>query len=332
MSTAFISGTLRGEDALQAFTHEWDQLARANPRATVFQTSGWYAAWVEAVAAHERAEPLILRVPAVGRMRAAVALQISQAPVATIRPLSWPWADYHEGVGNPFDREAIEALAGALRELVMEEQCPLVFDDVVPGGILEEVSSRLPTKQSESSHTAAIDLTDSAHTERVLNRREHVVKSRRLRRLGPVSCQHHSEPTEIMRRMDAFIELHSQRWAHRTDAVAPFNGGVIDDAFAAMVRHLAPRGLLLLTELLLCEKPIAMYFGFTYGCRYSGYRTAFDHELRRFSPGHLMLRQMMVDFTAYGFHELDLMRGAYAYKYDYTNRRLRNRRFEMHSL
>lgn len=332
MTQVRSGGVLVGPEACEALTREWDDLARANPRATVFQTSGWYSAWLGNVAAHENAEPLVLRFPVDGTMRAAVALQISRDPEVTIRPLSWPWADYHDAVGSPFDGEAIEALAITLREFMTQERWSLVLDEVVPGGILERIADHLGAELSESSHTAAVDLTNLSHTNLVLGRREYVAKSRRLARLGRVACRHHGRREEVLRRIPAFIEMHQNRWANRSDAVAPFDGGVIDAAFVAMVDHLAPLGQLLLTELTLDERPIAMYFGFTYGRRYGGYRTVFDQEHKQLSPGHLMLRQMIVDFTAAGFRELDLMRGAYAYKYDYANLKNRNLRFAVHGL
>jgi CelD/BcsL family acetyltransferase involved in cellulose biosynthesis len=272
-----------------------------------------------------------LRFPATGPIRAGLALQISLGPAVTIRPLSSPWADYHDAVGDPFDFDAIESLAWTLREFIEETGYTLILDDVVPGGILEKIASYLEFGHSESSTTAAIDLTDSSHTAHVLNRKEHVTKLARLARLGQVICRHHRERDEVLRRMPAFIEMHTNRWLHRIDAVAPFDGGVIDAAFAAMEDHLAPLGQLLLTELTLSGKPIAMYFGFAYSDRYQGYRTAFDLAHRRLSPGHLMLRQMIVDFTAAGFRKLDLMRGGYGYKYEYANLKSCNHRFEMRS-
>jgi CelD/BcsL family acetyltransferase involved in cellulose biosynthesis len=310
-------------------THEWDELARANTSATIFQTSGWYRAWLATVAGHERAEPLVLRFPATGPIRAGLALQISLEPAVTIRPLSSPWADYHDAVGDPFDFEAIESLACTLQEFIEETGYPLVLDEVVPGGMLERIAGHLDVRRSESSATAAIDLTNSLHTAHVLSRKEHLAKSARLARLGRVACRHQSERTEVLRRLPAFIEMHTSRWSQRADAIAPFDGGVIDAAFAAMVDHVAPLGQLLLTELTLNGKPIAMYFGFAYNERYNGYRTAFDLAHRRLSPGHLMLRQMIVDFAVAGFRELNLMRGGYAYKYEYANLKSCNYRFEI---
>jgi CelD/BcsL family acetyltransferase involved in cellulose biosynthesis len=328
MTRVCVGGVLRGREARDAFTPAWDELARANPRATVFQSSGWYTAWIEAVAAHELAEPLVLRVPSAGPVRAAVALQINQEAPAVLRPLTWPWADYQEAVGNPFDDEAIAALAGALRELMVETQCRLVLDDVVPAGLLERIAGHAQVTRTESSHTASIDLTDSAHLNVILGHREHILKARRMARLGAVECRHHHEEGAVLKRMPAFVEMHGRRWSQRGDAVAPFDGGVIDAAFASMVRHMAPHGSLLLTELTLGGRPVAMYFGFANGRHYGGYRTAFDEELKRLSPGHLMLRQMILDFTNAGFHELDLMRGAYAYKDDYANHKGHNLRIE----
>lgn len=324
------SRVLSGDEVMTALTPEWDALAAANPKASAFQTSSWYLAWIESVAAHEGASPILLRVPADGGLRAAVALQLSGGEVEALRPLSWPWADYHDGVGSLLDREAIEALSRGVRDLVAAQGRPLILEDVVPGGLWESTLAHLPVAQSDSSHTSAIELSDAAHIERVLNRKEHVVKSRRLQRLGRVRCQHHQEVWEVLERFPAFVRLHHEQWSDNADAVAPFDGGVIDSAFECIIRHMAPRGQLILTELLLNDETIAAYFGFVHRGWYGGYRTAFENSYRRLSPGHLMLRQMIVDFQARGLRQLDLMRGDYSYKQEYANRHGRNKRFDLY--
>jgi CelD/BcsL family acetyltransferase involved in cellulose biosynthesis len=324
------SRALSGDEVMMTLTPEWDALAAANPKAKVFQTSSWYLAWIESVAAHERASPILLRVPADGKVRAAVALQLSGGEVEALRPLSWPWADYHDGVGSLLDREAIEALSRGVRELVAAQGRPLLLEDVVPGGMWESIVAHLPVSTSASSHTSAIELTDAAHIEHVLNRKEHVVKSRRLQRLGCVRCQHHLDVRAVLERFPALVRLHQEHWSDNPDAVAPFDGGVIDSAFECIIRHMAPRGQLILTELLLNDETIAAYLGFVHGGWYGAYRTAFESSYHRLSPGHLMLRQMILDFQARGLRELDLMRGDYSYKQEYANRYGRNKRFDLY--
>jgi CelD/BcsL family acetyltransferase involved in cellulose biosynthesis len=313
------------------FPVDWDLCAHANPHATVFQTTHWYKAWIRAVAEPEAAEPLILRVPDKGRLRAGIALQIGRVDgQPAITPLSWPWADYHDAVGDPADKQSLAALACALDDCADSHRCPVILDEIVPGGLVAEALGRLGISPGSAAKTESIVLTDEPHIAEILASREHNVKWRRLNRLGPIRCLHHETAADILHRLPLFIEMHKKQWAARADAVAPFDGGVVDAAFESMVRHLAPQRMLLLTELLLDARPIAMYFGFVYGRRYLAYRTAFDASLRRLSPGHAMLRQMIQDFRARGFEEIDLMRGAYAYKGLYANRHSRNLRTQLH--
>lgn len=333
MASKLFKLVLLGNDAANSFTSEWDELVETNPYATVFQSSGWYLAWIKTVATTEKIKPIVLKIiSSSGSLRAALALQISNTNnIPTICPLSSPWADYHEVVAKPDDIEAIRALSKALNELVWDWQFPLVCDDIVFGGIMETVLLSLSMMQSSSNFVGAIDLTDTTHVERILSKKEYVLKWQRLQRLGQVCCYHHTQLDAVIARLPIFIEMHRKQWAERPDAVAPFDGGTVDKTFKAMVQYLAPHKLIILTELLLDHQAIAMYFGFLYRNCYGGYRTAFDRTYHRLSPGHLMLHRMIVDFASSGIHKIDLMRGAYAYKLTYTNKIQENQRFELRS-
>jgi CelD/BcsL family acetyltransferase involved in cellulose biosynthesis len=324
------ASVLRGEDVLQVFGPAWDRLAEANPCATAFQSRGWYRAWLEAVAAAEEAEPLVLQVPAAGPARAALALQVCRVQgEPALRPLSWPWADYHDAVGDPNDAEAAESLATALTDLVEESGLSLVLDDVVASGFLVRVMERLGIAAEAASPVGAIDLTNAERLERLRQRREHHRKEHQLARHGEVRCVHRRDREEIARRLPVFIEMHRRQWEEQPDAVAPFDGGVVDAAFAAMVRHMAPDGRVVLTELLVGGEAVATYFGFVWGRAYLGYRTSYEFSWYRLSPGHLMLRAMIRDFAAAGLERLDLMRGAYAYKAEYVDTFRHNRRYRL---
>jgi CelD/BcsL family acetyltransferase involved in cellulose biosynthesis len=294
-----------------AFDAEWDALAARTP----FQTSGWYRAWLAGAAESEGAEPLLVRTP-----RAAVALQISDHDgERAIRPLGFPWADYHDAIGADDD-----ALAASILQLKRELQLPLLLHDVLPEGILDRTMRRLGATLSDASPVGAIDLTNE-----IPPRREFARKERQLQRLDELHIVHHRDHDHIAPRLPLFIAMHRRQWAGRQDAVAPFDGGVVDNTFAMMVRFMAPAGAVVLTELLLGGEPIAMYFGFVRGSRYFGYRTCFSQEHRRWSPGQLMLRWMIRDFAAAGLTTLDLMRGAYAYKSEYVRAFRHNRRLEL---
>lgn len=320
---------LRGNgDVMRFVMAHWPSLVQGNPHLTVFQTAEWYCAWISAVAARESAEPILVRVPPSGPPLAALPLQVSAHAGATriVQPLSAPWADYHESVGAAADPALRDALGEALAAFLQEEKADAVFDDVLPDGMLARILERAGGVRTPSSTTHALDLTDAAAIERLLASAEYAMKWRRLNRLGDVDCTHHTDPGAIAARMPDFAGLHRREWQERGNAVAPFGEGAVDAGFQALVRWLAPKGMLMLTELTLDGRPIAMYFGFLFRGCYFAYRTAYDRTHWRLSPGHLMLRRMIADFRQAGVRRFDLMRGAYAYKQRYSTHAGRNLR------
>lgn len=316
-------------DAPYAFDSAWDALAmeRAGPR--WFLTAGWYRAWLESVAAAEAALPIVVRWQPHGCLRAGLALQLVRASDRRqlLKPLSAPWADYHDAVGNPADIDAASALAFACANLSEQYNAAFCFDDVLPRGLLHAVAECLGLPAAISSPTAAIRLAGASRCRLEMERNEYRRKRSRINRLGSVACLHHATPAAVAARFSIFVESHLRQWHGRPDAVAPFEEFVVVEAFEAMIRHMAPAGTLLFTEMTLGGCPIAMYFGFRHGKHWGGYRTTYDLEHFRISPGHLMLHQMIDDFRAAGFVELDLMRGAYGYKTAYADILRHNFRF-----
>lgn len=315
---------LWGAEAGRAFTLDWDAVAGVCPTATVFQSAGWYSAWIETVAEPEGATPVVVMVRR-DTLRAAMALQlVKRERGAVLQALTTPWADYQDAIA--VDREAPALLVRAVVEVAYSCGASLVLDDLVCGGIMETALAEVGITSTESSPVAAIDLTDVAFLAHLSEGHEHQVKLRRLARLGPLTLRQHQESSDILMLLPAFIEMHRRQWSPHANVVAGFDGGVVDRAFEAMVRHLAPRGSVVLTELRLGNVSLAMYFGFRWGRVYGGYRTTFNQSYKRLSPGHLMLRRMISDFADSDVATLDLMRGAYAYKESYANLRTRNRR------
>ncbi len=313
---------LIGIQTKEVFNSEWKALVRVNPTSTVFQTGPWYQAWIESVSKKERTEPVIIKVTGSQVLRAALGLQIRRKADGSrcIQPLSSPWADYHEAIAHPKDVKAIDALSHAVAQSIRELGFPLECTEVITGGILETVLNRLNAVKISVSQTGQIDLTDRKHVEKILNRREYKLKMRRLLRFGHIRCRYHFEEKAILACLPAFITMHRKQWKGRLNTVAPFDGGVVDCAFETMVKYLAPQGYLGMVELLLDNQSIAMYFGFLFRRCYFAYRTTYDLELSKYSPGHIMLVKMVEDFLDRGLRYIDLMRGNYDYKKQYINK------------
>lgn len=292
---------------------------------TPFQTRGWWRAWILEAADAEGAVPVLVRVARTDRPTQVIGLQLHQSEgAAVLRPLSWPWADYHEvaqvGDASPtaIDRD-IEALADALDRCRKEFGARLELTDLLADGPLLRAVSALGAVPRPEETVVRLDLTDPEVVRGVAERRDMRRKRRRIGRLGRLALTCADTPARITARLPDFIELHNRQWRDRPDAVAPFDGGVIDRTFAAVAAE--PSSTARLHELWLDDILLAGWFGFRHDRTYYAYRAAYNADHGRDSPGHLLLAAMVTDLAAQGTDTFDLTRGAYAYKLELPSSR-----------
>jgi len=310
---------LHGSDAVAALDAEWQAACDRTEGATVFQTAHWLRAWCDAVATREQAVPILIRVPTDGPLRLGIAIQrCEEAGTVRLRPLSSPWADYHDAVGDG-DQEDLDTAARALSQIAERLDAIIELNDIRSGSLLEAVCARLGGAWAPSTAVSRLDLLNRAHLSTVTGRAEHRNKRRRLERQGPLELVRNRNIDDVLAAFPRFVALHERQWNHRSDVVASFSEPGITESFAAIASALCPHGMLDLTELRQSGRTLAAYFGFVYGDIYYAYRTAFDARYLRFSPGHLMLQSLLQDCATKGITVFDLMRGDYAYKAAYAS-------------
>jgi CelD/BcsL family acetyltransferase involved in cellulose biosynthesis len=285
---------------------------------TPFQTRGWWRAWIREAADAEGATPLLVHMTRTDRPTLVVGLQLHhEGSAAVLRPLSWPWADYHEvaevGDASPTCSESdIGGLAEAIDRCQREFGARLELSDLIADGPLLRAASELGASPRPSETVVRLDLTDPDVVQRVSERRDMRRKRRRIERLGTLRLTCADTSARVAARLPAFIDLHTQQWRYRPDTVAPFNGGVVDRTFAAIAAE--PSSTARLHELWLDETLLAGWFGFCHHRTYYAYRTAYDMGHGRDSPGHLLVAAMITELAAQGTNTFDLLRGAHAYK------------------
>ena len=324
MTASCVIDVVTGADVVECLDASWDRQVAANPTATPFQTAGWCRAWIREAAGTEGASPVLLRVGQADGTRVSAGLQLHHDVGGPgLRPLTWPWADYHEAVGDAAEcPDAASTLAEGIGRFLRQESARLDFPDLVPGGLLHEACVRLGAAITPSTPTAALDLRDAERVAEVLATGEIRMKGRRLARCGRVSTVHLADPGDVRGRLPTFFAMHAAQWRDRPDAVAPFDGGAVDRTYSAAVEDLD--GLVVLSELRLDDETLAMYYGFLSRRRYWAYRTTFAQAWRRLSPGHQLVHAMITDFVRQDVETFDLMRGDYAYKHRLANRLSRN--------
>ena len=146
-----------------------------------------------------------------------------------------------------------------------------------------------------------------------VHRRKLFKAIREIKKLGTLkfekaSPQHQSEFT------DELFEFHGKTWQSRNKCgvlaeseIQKFHREFIAESISDNVVHLS--------RLALNEKTIAVVYGFEWsGCFYS-YIGGFDPEYARYSPGSVILLNIIEDCINRGLQEFDFLRGAEPYKY-----------------
>ncbi len=285
---------------------------------TPFQTCGWWRAWIREAAESEGATPVLVHTMSPDRPALVVGLQLHQdGGTALLRPLSWPWADYHEvaeaGDTSHLGAEPdIEGVAEAIDRCQREFGARLELCNLIADGPLLRAVSELGAVLQPSDTVFRLDLTDPDVVRRVSERRGIQRKRRRIERLGKLRLTCADSPERVAARLPAFIDLHARQWRDRPDVVAPFDGDVVDRTYAAVAAE--PSSAARLHELWLDGTLLAGWFGFWHDRTYYTYRAAYDAGHARDSPGHLLTAAMVSALAAQGADTFDLTRGDYAYK------------------
>lgn len=317
-------------NALARLGPAWCRLAEVAAK-TPFQTYQWTSAWWSLVGSGDwRLRLHIVVVSVNGRIGAIAPFMVRERDDEVVLVFATdPWADYLDVLLDPRVMEPSsvhQALGEHLVRGVGTSWCRAVLDEVPPWSHLLRPGALLPARCEDASLCPRLLLDDDEAVEAVTRNREHALKRRRLERMGRFDCLLHSEATAIATRIPTFMAMHLRQWVTRPDRGITFDDADVIRFYTGMVDRLAPAGLLILAELVLDEKSLAFYLGFTYRSTFWGYRTTYDIDARRYSPGHLLHQCLVTLLRGAGFTSFDLMRGNYRYKRSYANCLLVNRR------
>ena len=141
---------------------------------------------------------------------------------------------------------------------------------------------------------------------------------RRLEQQGELSFRECGTIEEVSQLLDRFSVQKSQRYTS-TGAKDILRGGGPVAFFKDVANSLWERGQVHVSSLNLGDRPLAVHFGFVSSDRYFYYMPSFDADFSGFSPGRLLLTQLVENSFSNGLSEFDFMAGADAYKYDWTS-------------
>lgn len=137
------------------------------------------------------------------------------------------------------------------------------------------------------------------HLKQELNRR-----LRRLKELGSVDFSVTSGVTPEL--METYFELESKGWKGR-GGTAVTDDPTVERMHQEFAAEVAAKRSLLVYELKLNDKTIAMSLNIRYMSETIHWKTAYDEDFARYSPGNLLFSELVCDCIRSGSNEIDFL-------------------------
>lgn len=311
--SAVTTTLIETTDGLSALHNDWLSLWRDMPRATPFQHPRWLTTWwnifhpgqLHVIAAHRRAQ-LIGLAP------------LYVEPGGKLLPIGISLSDITDLLADPeYESEALDALALALAEPKSTWRTWIMPDlphVSLAGRILltgvrmgQRQGDRRPVLTLEGEAGLARVPAIKQRKLRMARHRTARARSSRIASVDDLPPQHWSTHLE---------RLHTARWRSRGESGVLADGSTVAfqrAALAAMVEA----GLARLYGLEIDDEIVGVYYGFHHRTRAYAYLGGFDPASSYFSPGTVLIGHAISTAAAEGARELDFLRGAERYKYEW---------------
>ena len=299
-----------------AFIARWDDLAARAVEPNPFCESWFLVPSLTRLDPAEKVRLLVLE--ADGRLAGLMPLRLHGSYYGYPLPHWRNWVHDNAFCGLPLVARGMESLFW--REVLAwaDEHCGAALFlhlTQMPGagpvnaalkGVLAEECRRAATVHAEERALLSSHLTPEAYLEQAMpgkKRKELRRQHRRLAELGQLAVQRLSTPADVAAWAGRFLDLESRGWkgeAGSALACDPANAAM----FAEVLAGAAAQGRVECLSLLLDGRDIAMLASFVTPPGAYSFKTAFDEDYARFSPGVLlqcenlaMLDRAEVDWT-----------------------------------
>ena len=314
--------------------HSWDSLTDKCPDATVFQRFGWIEAWARTiggsnvrpwlVAAFDHDE-LVGLAPLCSRSD-----RHSPGNRTRVTFLGSGHSDYQVFLARDGSPAIVEALLDALHESL-------------PRAAVIELSeipqfSTLALCLAGRGRSAGIDDLDATACPRLQIRDSaaHVLsierksgarrREARLRRAGRMTTEHLTDPAAVKAKLGNFFDQHVRRW-QSTPHPSLFERPQNRDFYNALTDSTSLANSVLFSVVYLDGRPVAQHFGLVSRNNLLWYKPSYDVEFARFSPGDVLLSNLVAYARERSFDALDFTRGNEAFKARYSSHVEFNRSF-----
>ena len=291
---------------------EWDRLWHSDDRGEIFQNYAWVRAFWSGYGKELELCTIVVR----DRNRILGILPLA-VHAGILRFLGSPRSDYNDIVCEEFSAAAVlERALDDLLQLATWNRC--ILDNVSELSRIARYLPLLPPRLKShlqrfvASPCPTITLNGGETLRKSV--RTHVRRqSRKLERLGGFTFRHMENEPGIERHLNVLFRQHMERQAFRHEP-SQFAGTQSREYFRAMALDASLRPWLRFGVLELESQPLAYHFGFEANGKYLWYKPSFSIDYYDYSPGELLLSEVVKNAAESGLREVDLTIGDEPYK------------------
>ena len=324
-------------ESFQALRSEWNDLLDRSPSSSAFLTWEWLYAWWESFQAGRTLWLIEIRDDA-GRLRGIAPLCIERrglvAPERVVAFLGTERvsSEYLDLIAAPADGDAVARAVWGELVAARGEWDRLEWTDLLPDAtalLVQEHARRAGLAVSldpcqdcpyvaipgdEEGFWLALGPETRASVRR---------KTRKLESVG-FAVRIIEDSTDMERVFDRLFDLHARRWAIRA-RTGNFRDERVRSFHKRLVGSLVPHGRIRVGAIARGEETVAVLYVLHYKDVVSYYQSGFDPALpdpalkaNDYSPGLVLIGQLMRDAARRGAREFDFLRGWEAYKRRWT--------------
>jgi CelD/BcsL family acetyltransferase involved in cellulose biosynthesis len=303
---------------LQQLSCDWERLWRADSRGEVFQSFAWAWAWWQSYG-----EEFSLCTLAVFEENELIGIVPLVKKEGTIEFLGQTQSDYCDVICE--DGRAVEVLCAGIQRLLQVpgwKKCRL--QNIRADSRLLRHWSLLPTKlrrylqvlPGETCRTILLNGNSSVLTP-LIHKRHTRRRVNKLRRAGVLTFRHIETKAEAQIHVDYMID-HQLRRHTLTGRKCPSEKPRFRKFLHRLVEEFDPLNSLRVGVLELDGGPLAWHFSFQVNGKLTFYQQAFDVEASDYSPGEVLIHELLRYVQDNVTRELDFTRGDEPFKARFT--------------
>jgi CelD/BcsL family acetyltransferase involved in cellulose biosynthesis len=313
-------------DDFYALEPVWNQLLQKSGANSPFMTFEWCRAWLETFG--DKLALHILTMKDNESIRAIAPFIIKKNGLLTF--IGYPQNDYAGFIINPNFADAYDEIAEYLssnkkkwRKIILDQ---FAEDNTQIEYFIKSLQKySIPFRIEPSDSCPAMIIEDREVARKMYYKRNITSYINWFNKEGEFRYNIYTDINNALEHLNDLFVQHINRW-DGTSTPSYFHDEKMKEFYRKFVSYMHPKGWLQFSSLTFNDKYLALYISFEYGHKLILYKTSFNLDYSKKSPGQVILRYLLDYALERNFKALDFARGDEGYKDRFANAIRKSRR------